>query len=138
MSGDMESNASVLDFRVIDPPTVPSAPNAPNRPALISVVMLIALGAGLGVAFVLSQIRPYVQRRKKTAGVERPAGIRDGRHGLDRCPAQQAEEGTDRIPAVLRELAFGVRHDPGGFVFTLMNRATMNAIHANAYGEVLQ
>jgi polysaccharide chain length determinant protein (PEP-CTERM system associated) len=65
MSGDMESNASVLDFRVIDPPTVPSAPNAPNRPALISVVMMVALGAGLGVAFVLSQVRPTFSDEKR-------------------------------------------------------------------------
>lgn len=65
MSGEMESSASVMDFRVIDPPTVPSTPNAPNRPALITTVMLIALGAGLGIAFVLSQIRPTFSDEKR-------------------------------------------------------------------------
>jgi capsular polysaccharide biosynthesis protein len=65
MSGEMESNASVMDFRVIDPPTVPSTPNAPNRPALITAVMLLALGAGIGVAFVLSQIRPTFSDEKR-------------------------------------------------------------------------
>jgi polysaccharide chain length determinant protein (PEP-CTERM system associated) len=65
MSGEMESSASVMDFRVIDPPTVPSTPNAPNRPALITTVMLIALGAGLGIAFVLSQIRPTFNDEKR-------------------------------------------------------------------------
>jgi polysaccharide chain length determinant protein (PEP-CTERM system associated) len=65
MSGEMESNASVMDFRVIDPPTVPAAPNAPNRPALITAIMLMALGAGIGVAFVLSQIRPTFSDEKR-------------------------------------------------------------------------
>jgi polysaccharide chain length determinant protein (PEP-CTERM system associated) len=65
MSGDMESNANIMDFRVIDPPTVPSAPNAPNRTMLISVVMLIALAAGCAVAFLLSQIRPTFNDEKK-------------------------------------------------------------------------
>jgi len=65
MSGEMESNASVMDFRVIDPPTVPTSPNAPNRPALMSIAMLIALGAGIGIAFVLSQIRPTFSDEKR-------------------------------------------------------------------------
>ena len=65
MSGEMESNASVMDFRVIDPPTVPSTPNAPNRQLLITMVMLLALGAGIGVAFVLSQIRPTFSDEKR-------------------------------------------------------------------------
>ena len=65
MSGEMESNASVMDFRVIDPPTVPSVPNAPNRPVLITVVMLVALGAGVAVAFLLSQLRPTFSEEKR-------------------------------------------------------------------------
>ena len=65
MSGEMESNASVMDFRVIDPPTVPSTPNAPNRRLLMSMVMLFAIGAGIGVAFLLSQIRPTFNDEKK-------------------------------------------------------------------------
>jgi polysaccharide chain length determinant protein (PEP-CTERM system associated) len=65
MSGEMESNASVMDFRVIDPPTVPSTPNAPNRRMLMSMVMLFAVGAGIGAAFLLSQIRPTFNDEKK-------------------------------------------------------------------------
>lgn len=58
ISGDMESNASVMDFRVIDPPQVPLVPDAPNRRLLMSVVLLAALGGGVGFAFLVSQIRP--------------------------------------------------------------------------------
>ena len=65
MSGEMESNANVMDFRVIDPPTAPSTPNAPNRPPLMSLVLLVALGAGVAVAFVLSQIRPTFADEKR-------------------------------------------------------------------------
>jgi polysaccharide chain length determinant protein (PEP-CTERM system associated) len=58
MSGEMEKGASVTHFRVIDPPRVPSLPNAPNRPLLISTVLLVALAGGIGLAYLLSQIRP--------------------------------------------------------------------------------
>ena len=58
ISGDMESNANVMDFRVIDPPQVPSVPNAPNRPLLMSMVLLAALGGGIGFALLMSQAKP--------------------------------------------------------------------------------
>ena len=72
ISGDMESNASVIDFRVIDPPTVPVVPNWPNRPMLMSVVFLAALAGGIGLAFLISQLRPtiYDERRlREVAGL---------------------------------------------------------------------
>ena len=58
MSSDMEANASVMDFRVIDPPQVPLAPSAPNRRMLMSMVLLGSLAGGIGVAFLMSQLRP--------------------------------------------------------------------------------
>lgn len=58
ISGDMEANTSVMDFRVIDPPQVPSRPSAPNRPLLMSMVLLAALAVGAAFAFLLSQLRP--------------------------------------------------------------------------------
>lgn len=58
LSGDLSSASDIMTFRVIDPPTVPSTPAGPNRPRLYSLVFAGALLAGLGVAFMLSQIRP--------------------------------------------------------------------------------
>ena len=58
ITGDMEANTSVMNFRVIDPPQVPSVPSAPNRPLLISMVLLGALAGGAGLAFLLSEVRP--------------------------------------------------------------------------------
>jgi polysaccharide chain length determinant protein (PEP-CTERM system associated) len=58
ISGDMEANASVMDFRIIDPPQVPSTPNWPNRPLFMSGVLVLALGVGIALAFLVSQLRP--------------------------------------------------------------------------------
>jgi polysaccharide chain length determinant protein (PEP-CTERM system associated) len=63
ISGEMESKTDVIDFRVVDPPRVPSKPAFPNRPLLISLVLLGALGAGIALSFVVSQIIPVVPDR---------------------------------------------------------------------------
>lgn len=63
ISGEMESKTDVIDFRVVDPPRVPSKPAYPNRPLLVSLVLLGALGAGIALAFVVSQIIPVVPDR---------------------------------------------------------------------------
>jgi hypothetical protein len=73
ISGDMESKASAMDFRVIDPPQVSSVPKAPNRRLLISLVLLAALGGGVGAAFLISQIRPTFndeRRLKEVSGLQ--------------------------------------------------------------------
>ena len=57
MSGQLENVAGVADFRVIDPPRASTKPVAPNRLLLLPIALLAALGAGLGIAFVLSQLK---------------------------------------------------------------------------------
>jgi uncharacterized protein involved in exopolysaccharide biosynthesis len=71
ISEEMETRTTPTDFRVIDPPQVPFAPKAPNRQTLNSMVLLLALGGGLGFAFLLSQIRPTFsdeRRLKEVSG----------------------------------------------------------------------
>ena len=58
LSGDLSSATDMLQFRVIDPPTVPNHPSGPNRMRLFSIVFVGALVAGLAVAFLMSQLRP--------------------------------------------------------------------------------
>ncbi len=65
ISGDMEANTSVVDFRVVDPPQVPLVPNWPKRPLLMSLVLAAALAGGLGFAFLLSQLRPTINDERK-------------------------------------------------------------------------
>ena len=56
MSGKLET-LQCGRIRVIDPPRGPK-PVAPNRLLLMPGAMLAAVAAGLGIAFVMSQIRP--------------------------------------------------------------------------------
>lgn len=58
MSGELENASSLADFRVIDPPRADPKPVAPNRVLLMPLALLAALGAGLGITFLMSQIRP--------------------------------------------------------------------------------
>ena len=57
MSGELESAAGVADFRLIEPPRVSPKPVAPNRLLLMPLALIAGLAAGLGVAFVFSQLR---------------------------------------------------------------------------------
>lgn len=58
LSGDLDGVGGVADFRLIDPPRASPSPVAPNRLLLMPFVLLVALGAGLAVAFLASQLRP--------------------------------------------------------------------------------
>jgi len=58
MSGEMAATTELVTFRIIDPPTAPQTPTGPNRPGLFSLVLLVALLSGAGIAFVMSQINP--------------------------------------------------------------------------------
>ena len=63
ISGEMESNAGVMDFRIIDPPRVPPTPVAPKRPVLMWLVLAVGVGAGVALAFLMSQARPVFNDR---------------------------------------------------------------------------
>lgn len=64
LSGAVASKTTAVDFRVVDPPHVPSAPAGPNRLLLSSGVLLAAFSAGIGVAFLLGQLRPMIMSRQ--------------------------------------------------------------------------
>ncbi len=73
ISGDLEASEAATGFRVIDPPRVPLVPKSPNRPQLMTMVLLVALGAGLGVAYLMTQIRPTFndeRRLKEVSGLQ--------------------------------------------------------------------
>ena len=60
MSGEIDA-AGVADFRLIEPPRVSPKPVFPNRLALVPLVLVISLGAGLFASFAYSQVFPLVQ-----------------------------------------------------------------------------
>lgn len=63
LTGELENRPQRAEFRVIDPPFVPGSPSGPNRVALAGGVMLLSLGGGAGLAFLIGQVRPTVNSR---------------------------------------------------------------------------
>ena len=45
-----------IQFRIVDPPEVPNVPVGPNRPLFLSIVLVAALGSGVALAYLLSQL----------------------------------------------------------------------------------
>lgn len=60
ISQSVEKQSNDVTFRVIDPPFVPSAPSEPNKLLLSAAVLFGSIGAGLGLALLLSLIRPVI------------------------------------------------------------------------------
>ena len=56
LRGQVENERSAVQFEVVDPPTTPRSPAAPNRPLLLFGVLILGLGAGIGIAFALSKL----------------------------------------------------------------------------------
>jgi polysaccharide chain length determinant protein (PEP-CTERM system associated) len=64
ISQEAEQTSENVKFRVVDPPHVPRTPAGPNRTLLATVVLIAGLGAGMGLAFLMSQIRPTFGTRQ--------------------------------------------------------------------------
>ncbi len=63
MGQEADESGESVQFRVIDPPRVPLEPSGPNRTMFMSIVLLVGLGAGLGMAFLLSQLKSTFDNR---------------------------------------------------------------------------
>lgn len=69
LSGDIESTADNLKFRIIDPPQIPYEPSWPNRALFFTAIMIFGLGAGVGVAFLATQYRLVFEGGKELSMV---------------------------------------------------------------------
>ena len=72
LRGDVKTETGSVQFRVINPPSAPTAPTAPNRPLLLLGVLVIGIGAGIGTAFAMAQLKGSFPT---TARLERAVGL---------------------------------------------------------------
>jgi polysaccharide chain length determinant protein (PEP-CTERM system associated) len=57
LRGQVENERNSVKFEVLDPPSAPRSPAAPNRPLLLFGVLIAGIGAGVGTAFAMGQLR---------------------------------------------------------------------------------
>jgi len=73
LRSDVQSRTSPLNIQVVEPPSVPRVPAAPNRPIFLTLVLIIAVGAGIAAAFVAGQLQttfPTPQRLVQVTGLK--------------------------------------------------------------------
>jgi polysaccharide chain length determinant protein (PEP-CTERM system associated) len=58
-------SADDVQFRVIEPPLAPQIPTGPKRIVIYSAVLFLGFGAGIVLAFLVSQINPILSRPKQ-------------------------------------------------------------------------
>jgi polysaccharide chain length determinant protein (PEP-CTERM system associated) len=68
LRSDMQTKAAPMAVRVVESPRVPSAPASPNRPLFLSLVLVVAIGAGLAAAFFKGQLQTTFPTPNKLAG----------------------------------------------------------------------
>lgn len=72
LRGEVKTETGSVQFRVINPPSLPTAPAAPNRPLLLLGVLVLGLGAGIGAAFAVAQLKggfPDAARLERAIGI---------------------------------------------------------------------
>jgi len=60
LSQQAEESTQDVQFKVIEPPRVPINPSGPKRILLYSGILIFGFVAGIGMAFIRSQLQPVV------------------------------------------------------------------------------
>lgn len=72
LRGQVQTQTDPIKVNVIDPPSMSVVPSAPNRPLLLTAVLIVAIGAGVGAAFAFGQLQttyPTAARLAKASGL---------------------------------------------------------------------
>ncbi|MCC5794973.1 MAG: hypothetical protein JJT85_09600 [Chromatiales bacterium] len=65
---ELQVDTEAVKFEIIDPPRIPLRPTGPPRALYYSFVLLLAIGAGGGLAFLLSLHRPVYFMAQRLSG----------------------------------------------------------------------
>lgn len=60
ISEEANQTSDDMQFNVVEPPRVPLVPVSPNRELLSALVLVIGLGAGVGLAWLIAMVRPTI------------------------------------------------------------------------------
>ncbi|HSC05299.1 MAG TPA: XrtA system polysaccharide chain length determinant [Steroidobacteraceae bacterium] len=96
LSEDVEQSRDDVRFRVIEPPVAPLRPVSPNRPLFVAVVLLGAIAAGCGLAFLMHQLNPVFATRQSLRDSLADMPVL-GSVTLALSPKQVAVERRDRL-----------------------------------------
>lgn len=72
LRGQVQTQTDAIRANVIDPPSMSAVPSSPNRPLLLTGVLIVAIGAGVGAAFAFGQLQttyPTAGRLAKASGL---------------------------------------------------------------------
>ena len=67
LTREVDTSVETVRFRTLDPPKVPEKPSDPNRVLLAASIFGGSLVAGMGLAFLISMIRPVFGDRRQLA-----------------------------------------------------------------------
>ena len=62
LSRRADVSSEELQFRTIEPPLVPDQPTGPKRLMFYTGILIMGFGVGIGLAFLISQLRPVLVR----------------------------------------------------------------------------
>ncbi|WP_166039282.1 XrtA system polysaccharide chain length determinant [Sphingosinicella sp. YJ22] len=69
LRSDMQTQASAMVVRVVEAPRAPSGPTSPNRPLFLTIVLVLAVGAGIAAAFLKGQLQTTFPTATRLAAV---------------------------------------------------------------------
>lgn len=67
LRSDVQTSTDAMSVELVEPPSRPTAPAAPNRPLFLTIVLVVAIGAGIAAAFVSGQLQTTFPTRARLA-----------------------------------------------------------------------